>query len=505
MLSVNHIRKAFNNVVVLDDVDFDIKKGEVHALVGGNGAGKSTLMKIITGIYTGDAGEMFLDGKPVHFNNYDEACNHGIRMIFQELSLIPSLTVTQNIFLNHEIKGRVPLLDKEAMRNRSLQLIKRLNVDIEPDTVVGRLSGARQQLVEIAKAISVDPKILVMDEPTASLAETEVETLFDIVDKLKTEGVSIIYISHRMNEILRIADRVTVLRDGKHVVTEDAAKLTVPRIIDYMLKEHRNDMARRIDYSHIDRNTKLLEVKNMAVDGVVNNISFHVCKGEIVGIAGLMGSGRTEILQGVFGVQNIESGEIMVDGIQVPVNRPFASIDAGLALIPENRREEGLILSHSLLKNIVLPSIHSMHSGLLLDMKKMADVTDRNIEKYEIVSDSRDKIVSQLSGGNQQKVVVSKWITINPKVLLFDEPTIGVDIGAKAELVEVIRDYAAQGNAVVFVSSEISEMVAICDRVLILSRGKISGELAGDEIVNETVIQNRIQEHKAAPDHSVAL
>lgn len=497
LLKANHITKAFNGVTVLDNVDFSVDEGEVHALVGGNGAGKSTLMKIITGVYTHDSGTLELDGKPLWFKDYSEATKNGVRMIFQELSLVPTITVAQNIFLNHEISNRGRLLDLKKMNRKAAEILDSLGVEISPATIVGTLSVAEQQLIEIAKALSEETKILVMDEPTSSLSETEVETLFRIVRKLKEQGVAIVYISHRMNEILKIADKVTILRDGQRIITEQAEVLTVSEIIKYMLDEHAKDLKPNVNYENIRYDRCVLEVKGLTVNSWVRNIDFKVYEGEVVGFAGLMNSGRTEILEGIFGLRHTESGEILVDGKQVPLNRVDASIGAGMALVPENRREEGLVLGHSLETNMILPSLDRLRKKALLDRTKIRSLVEENVQKYNIKTDSVHKMISQLSGGNQQKVVFAKWLSTQPKLVMFDEPTIGVDIGAKTEFIDFIRGYVAGGNAAIFVSSEISELVAACDRIFILNRGKICAELSGKEIENEEVIQNEIQQYKS--------
>jgi ribose transport system ATP-binding protein len=487
------INKSFSGVKVLDNVHFTLKKGTIHSLVGGNGAGKSTLMKIITGVYTYDSGTIMLNGKRVFFNDYGDASNNGIRMIFQELSLIPTLTVTENIFLNHELKRKSGFIDTETMNLKACDLLKSLKVKIDTKAVVSDLSVGQSQLVEIAKALSEEAQILVMDEPTSSLPEAEVDILFDIMENLKRKGVSIIYISHRMNEILRISDEVTIIRDGRNILTEEATNLNIEYIVSNILGRKAEEIRHWHGHNGISNKRVALEVHDLCVNEWVRNISFSVHKGEIIGFAGLMDSGRTEVLEGIFGLRSAFSGDVSVEGRKVKLNNIEEAIDAGLALIPENRRIEGLILNHSIADNIILPSLRNIKSKFLLKNIAIKNLVNETINKYNIKTEDVSNVISALSGGNQQKVVISKWLTTDPKILLLDEPTIGIDIGAKVELLEIIRLYVSKGNAAIFVSSEISELLAICDRVLILKKGKIINEIHHSNIQNEAEIQIAIQ------------
>ncbi len=492
ILQMKNVDKSFNGVKVLDDVRFDLKKGHVHALVGGNGAGKSTLMKILTGIYTKDAGTVTIDGQDIHLLSYADANKVGIRMIFQELSIIPMLTVTENIYLNEEEKKGV-LLDDKRMQQDAKALLDQFGIDISPKAKVSDLSVGFCQLVEIAKALSKEAKILIMDEPTASLSDSEVKLLFDIVHLLKEKGVSIVYISHRMNEILEIADEVTVLRDGKYVTTQDAKGLTVESIIGYMLGEKRGHAFEYHERAHVGDQTCMLRVEDLSVDNLVDNVSFEVKAGEVIGLAGLMGSGRTEILEALFGIRKIQNGSVTVDGKKVKIKCVQDAIDAGLALVPEDRRRQGLILEHSIKDNIQLPIFKQTQKGILIDNSKINTYTKQNIEDLDIKTDGINKIASLLSGGNQQKIVIAKWLNINPKVLLLDEPTAGIDIGAKGEIIKIVVDYADKGNSVIVVSSEIAELMAMCDRIIVLFDGKVVGELNREDMKDEEVIQHAIQ------------
>lgn len=492
VLQMTGISKSFYGVKVLDNVDFMLERGHVHAMVGGNGAGKSTLMKILTGVYTKDAGEMLIDGKREAFGSYSGANRAGVRMIFQELSVVPSLTVTENIYLNHEIKKGF-FNDDTCMKQNAEKLLSRLGIDVSVDSKVADLSVGFCQLIEIAKALSEKVKILVMDEPTASLSDGEVKRLFEIVKTLKGEGVSIVYISHRMNEILAIADEVSVLRDGKHVVTEKSAKLTIPAMVNYML----GDVARHSFEYHtknpLPNAQTLIDIQNLSVDNLVNDVSFSVQQGEIVGLAGLMGSGRTEIVEALFGMRNIQKGVVKMMGQDVIIKKPGDAISAGIALVPEDRRREGLVLSHTVKDNVLLALFKKVMHGPFIDDHKINSIVRDSIVKLNVKTKSADVTINTLSGGNQQKIVIAKWLKNNPKLLLLDEPTAGIDIGAKGEIISIIDEYAAEGNGVIVVSSEISELVAMCDKIIVLVDGKKQGELSRSGNINEEVIQNAIQ------------
>jgi ribose transport system ATP-binding protein len=493
VLQMRNIAKSFYGNNVLNEVSFNLEKGHVHAIVGGNGAGKSTLMKILTGVYKKDAGEILVDGKKVEFSGYSDAASAGIRMIFQELSVIPTLTVVENIYLNHEERKGL-FNDDKSMREGAKKLLARLGIDIPVNEKIANLSVGYCQLVEIAKALSEKVKILVMDEPTASLSDTEVTRLFSIVRTLKSEGVSIVYISHRMNEILEISDEVTVLRDGKHIITDEAKNLTIAGIIDYML----GDTGRNAFEYHERRKTQnpgvMIDVNGLRVDNLVKDVSFHVNEGEIVGLAGLMGSGRTEILESLFGIRRIHKGRITIQGKPVEIKNTRNAIRCGIALVPEDRRREGLVLIHTLKNNLLLALFDKVKKNrLLIDNGKIKNISEESIADLNIKTNSIDTLISNLSGGNQQKIVIAKWLKNDLKLLLLDEPTAGIDIGAKGEIIKIIEDYAAGGKSVIVVSSEISELAAMCDRIVVLVNGKKTKELTRDEIKNEGVIQHAIQ------------
>ena len=493
ILEMKQICKSFGGVAALRDVDFSLERGHVHSLVGGNGAGKSTLMKIFTGVYTKDSGEIALDQKPIHFKSYADASNAGIRMIFQELSLVPTLKVYENIFLNHETKKYGKLLNKASMREKTGELLHSLGVDISPEAMVSTLSVGYCQMVEIAKALSMDAKVLVLDEPTASLSDNEVKVLFQTIRRLKEKGVSMIYISHRMNEILEISDDVSIIRDGRMVLTEKAENLTIPGIITHMLGNQTEKSFSWTPRKNPASDETMLEVSNLQIDGLESEVSFRVKKGEIVGIAGLMGSGRTEILQALFGMRACKSGDIMLHGKTVAIRNVKDAIKAGIALVPEDRRRQGLVLQHSLKENAILPVLKKLTRMGLVNEKRADSVVKQKVTELNVVTDGINKTISLLSGGNQQKVVIAKWLASEPDLLLLDEPTAGIDVGAKGEITEIIREFADSGKSVIMVSSELLEMMAVCDKILILFKGRLLGEFMREEIDSEDVLQVAIQ------------
>lgn len=491
ILEMKQINKGFNGVPVLKNMDFSLEKGEVHALLGGNGAGKSTLMKILNGVYTKDSGEILIDGEPVNISTADDAQKAGVSMIFQEFSLLPTMTVAQNIFIKREsTKGF--LLDAKADDKKAEKLLEMLSIGhIKPTTVVSQLSVGYQQMVEIAKALSKEAKILVMDEPTASLSQSETETLFRLIDELKKSGLSIIYISHRMEEVFAICDRVTVLRDGKNVLTSPVGEVTMDEVISKMLNVESQKKAIHNSRVYTYDKEPILEVENFSYPNRLDNISFKLYPGEILGIAGLMASGRTEIVESIFGIRKKWTGSIKLDG--KPITSKKMAINSGIALVPENRRKEGLVLQHSIQSNFMLPNLDEMRNGLFVDYPKGKEVSEKYIEEIGIKCKGVKQLASLLSGGNQQKIVLGKWLAKGPRVLLLDDPTIGVDIGAKREIIDIIKKLADAGMAVLLISSELIELVSACDRVLVLYNHNLITELMGSEIQSEEVLHHAIQ------------
>lgn len=483
------INKSFYGVPVLNDVDLEIRKGEVHALAGGNGAGKSTLMKILQGVYSKDSGQISIDGKPVELDTFQAAKAAGIGMVFQEFSLVPSLTVAQNIFLTVEPTSRAGLINDREARRLAAKVFADMDVQVDPSATVGNLSTAYWQLTEIAKALAQDAKVLIMDEPTASLARHEVEALFELIGRLKARGISIIYISHRMDEVYRIADRITVLRDGKRLFTEPLAEVTPERIVEGIVGKQ---MHGSMEYQQRAASTGgevIVEARDLHAGQRLHGVSFELRAGEIIGLAGLMGSGRTELARCLFGIDRPTSGEIRVRGQVVDVTNPKAAISAGLALIPEDRREQGLVLEHSVRENILLPLLGEFTRGPLLDLAAGRKKAKELIQRFSVKVADPGVPVRSLSGGNQQKVVIAKWLGTSPEVLIMDEPTAGVDIGTKAEIVSIIRELADAGRGVIVISSEYPELLAVSDRVLVMRNGVIVKELDRADIPDEEFLQ----------------
>ena len=485
ILKMEGINKSFGDARVLKNVHFELKHGEIHALVGGNGAGKSTLMKIITGVYTLDSGKIYVNGKETVIEKPLDAKNQGIAMIFQELSLIQSMTVAENIFLGTEIV-RHGVRDIKQMRQKTEAVLKRLGIDVDPDTKVSELSVGVSQMVEIAKAVSKDAKILVFDEPTAALSDSETVRLFEMMEQLKKEGVSMVYISHRMNEILNICDRITILKDGEYITTKETGEMTLDKIVSYMMGGasgggHKFEwVSRQYDETAPD----VLTVEHLDINDKIKDISFSLKPGEILGFAGLMASGRTEIMETLFGQRRRRGGTVKLEGKEVHVKNTAQAVSAGFALIPEDRRKEGLVLIHSIKDNAVLPVLSRLAKMKIFNNEKLEKkIVEENIRQLSVKAEHIDQPIGLLSGGNQQKIVIAKWMNTHPKVMMLDEPTAGVDIGAKGD----------QGHGVLFVSSELTEMMAICDRIITIYDGRITGQLRRKDIKSEEELQNAIQ------------
>jgi ribose transport system ATP-binding protein len=487
------IEKSFNGVAVLTGVDFELRRGEVHALAGGNGAGKSTLMKILQGVHSLDAGEIRIDGRPVSLASIHDARAAGIGMVFQEFSLVPTLTVAQNVFLGREPHGRGGLLDDRAAVARTREIFAEMEVDLDPRAELASLGTAYWQLTEIAKALAQEATVLIMDEPTAALAKHETDALFGLVGRLRARGLSIIYISHRMDEIHRISDRITVLRDGMRVVTAPLSELTSEQIIEHIVGR-KLEGAMQWHERRADRSgAPLLEARNLRAGSRVRDVSFQLYPGEIVGLAGLMGSGRTELTRCLFGVDRVDGGELLVRGKPVQFRGPRSAIATKIALIPEDRRAQGLVLDHSVRDNLLLPQLAGMRRGPLLDDRAGAAIAGGLIDKLRIKLASDTRPVRLLSGGNQQKVVIAKWLGTDPDVLIMDEPTAGVDIGTKTEIIDMIRALADEGKGVLVISSEMTELLAVSDRILVLRHGSVDRELDRADIPDEETLQLAVQ------------
>jgi len=491
-ITMEGIYKSFGGVPVLVDVDFHLDKGTIHALCGGNGAGKSTLMKIMTGVFKHDSGTVKVNGEVATINSPIDAKSYGINMVFQEMSLIPTLTVTENIYLTHEIKKGL-FEDRKKMQKAAKEFLEDLGIDVDVNAYIKDLPVGACQLVEIAKAMSLDSKVLVMDEPTTSLTEYETNILFRIMRNLKQRGVSIVYISHRMQEVLDIADKIAVLRDGKIVVDKDRDQHDMDSLIDYIIgkKVEQQMQYRKREGAILDEN--LLEVRDLSVDGRIKNIAFNVKKGEVLGLVGLMGSGRTEIVEVLSGLRSQGNANITLDGKEISIKNVDDAIKKGITLVPEDRRREGLVLMHSVMDNICAPNFGRLKNGIFLNKKKCKDITKECIDDFVIKADGVDTIVFNMSGGNQQKVVISKWFKTDPTLLLLDEPTAGVDIGAKGEIMNIIRHFVSKEKGVIFISSELAEVLGICDRIIVLKDGEIKAEYDREELKSEEELQHAVQ------------
>jgi ribose transport system ATP-binding protein len=491
-IDMQGIEKSFGSNPVLKNVDFSVKVGEVHALAGENGAGKSTLMKILQGVYGKDAGTIQVAGKTVEITDTFAARKAGVGMVFQEFSLIPTLTVAQNIFLTNE-PTRFGLISDSKAKELAQELFEEMQVSVDPSSTVEHLPTALWQLTEIAKALAQDAKVLIMDEPTASLAKHEAEALFSLIERLKAKGIAIVYISHRMDEVYRIADRITVLRDGVRVLTEALSDLTPVQIVEAIVG--RKSAAHLV---HLDRSDKIvdevvLEVENLTMGSKLTDVSFSVKKGEILGLAGLMGSGRTELVNTIFGVAKADSGTIKINGKPTNISSPREAIKNHIALIPEDRRSQGLVLDHPVTENLTLPILDSLKSNGLLSNKKILKKSLEIIQQFAVKAAQPSIRVGSLSGGNQQKVVIGKWLATDPSLLMMDEPTAGVDIGTKSEILDLVRAIADSGKSVILISSELPELLAVSDRVLVLKDGRVLKTLNRNEIPSEEFLQLEIQ------------
>lgn len=492
IISLKSVHKSFGGVSVLNGVDFDLQKGSVHALVGQNGAGKSTMMKILTGVYTCDSGAIYIDGSKVKMNSYSDAVSHGISLIFQELSLIPTLTVAENIFLNREILEG-PFLDKKSMERKAHELLQSLDIDVDVHSRVEDLDVGVCQMIEIAKALSVNAKVLILDEPTASLSEKETAHLFTLINSLKQRGVSMIYISHRMAEIFKICDTITVLRNGSIVTTKPTRDYSLTGLIEDMIGRKTAALT-TADEELASKCTgrPLMTVEHLNCGSRLKDVSFELREGEVLGLAGLMGSGRTEVVESLFGLNKDASGQVTINGQPYEIKGVRHAIDSGLALIPEDRRREGLVLMHSVEENLIVPIFDKLKRGLLLESKKVADIAERSISDMAIKTHSRKTPAFNLSGGNQQKIVVGKWLNSAPSVLLLDEPTAGVDVGSKREIIDKVRDFVGENHAAIFISSDILELISACDRFIVFYDGKVTATYNRSEITEE-VLQYAIQ------------
>ncbi len=495
LISINGMTKKYPGVVALNNVDFVLNNQEVRALVGENGAGKSTLIKSMMGIEHPEEGEIYIDGENVRIENPQDAAKNGIAAVFQELSLVPDLSVGENVFLNKEGRAAKFYLNRNKMFRKTQSIIEQYNIDgLRPTDVVAHLAPAKKQLAEIVKAIANQPKILILDEPTSSLTTKETQLLFNIINTLRDKGSSIIYISHRMNELKEIADSVTALRDGKNsgnakmsdVSMNDIVKMMVGRDVELYSERQERDIDRT-------EQNKVLSVKKIYIKGRFENVSFELYKGEILGIAGLVGSGRSELMNIVFGIDQADSGEIFIDGKNVTIRNVQDALKNGIGMVPESRHQQGLVLKHSIADNIALPKIRDFQKKLFFSYKQQRQFALEMIKKYSIKTESPYKLASQLSGGNQQKVVIAKWMATNPKILIIDEPTAGIDVHAKAEIHRLIKKMTENGVSVIMISSEMPELINHSDRIIIMNDSKVLGSFLD---VDQEMIMSVIMEDK---------
>ena len=467
------VSKSFSGNQVLKNVNFAINKGEIHALVGENGAGKSTLIKILTGIHKRDDGVIRLNGKEVHFSHPKQAEEEGIMVIHQELNIIPHLTVTENMFLGKNITyGKTGILNTKEMKKQCEANLQKLGVsNIDPDEVAGNLSVGKQQMIEIARATSTNAELIVMDEPTAALTDREIESLFKVVESLRKQGVAVIYISHRMEEIFRICDRITVLRDGEYIGTEKISDVDFDKIVKMMVGRELGD---RFPERHHTAGNVVFEVKHLARKGLFDDISFSVREGEILGVAGLMGAGRSEIMETIFGYSGKQYGSIHLNGQELAIKHPSDAIKAGIGFITEDRKSKGLLTDFSIGDNISITNMTSISSNGVILAKKEHQLITELMNRLNVKATGADQETKTLSGGNQQKVVIAKWLGIEPKLLILDEPTRGVDVGAKKEIYTIMNELTKSGVAIIMVSSELPEILGVSDRIMVIHEGKIA-------------------------------
>lgn len=485
LLEMEHVRKVFPGVTALDDVDFTLMPGEVHALIGENGAGKSTLIKIIAGLYRPDGGSMRVGGQPVEFRSPADSIAHRIKVVYQELDLVPDMSVAENVFLGGYPKTKSGLVDWQALNNQTVELLGQLGLEISPQTPVGELKVAEQQLVEIARALSRQAQIVIMDEPTSALSPEEVNRLFGVVEQLRQLGVGIIYVSHKLDEIYRIADRVTVFRDGRRVVTKPINETTPQDLVNWMVGRELEDLYPK---SPTTPGAPLLEVRNLSGGGL-HDINFTVHAGEVVGVFGLMGAGINTLGRALFGASDRSKGEVIVDGQPVKANSPSDAMQKGMGLLTEDRKGDGLVLPLSVKDNMTLASLKRFATFAWLHPSRESKEASDYVSRLSIKTPSLRQKVRLLSGGNQQKVLMARWMMRDPKVLILAEPTRGIDVGSKAEIYRLIDEMAHRGLAILFMSTEIPEVLGIADRIIVMREGRITAEFSRAEATQERLVE----------------
>ncbi|TQO19736.1 monosaccharide ABC transporter ATP-binding protein (CUT2 family) [Rhodoglobus vestalii] len=493
-LRMTGITKSFPGVMALQDVDLEINEGEVHAIVGENGAGKSTLMKILAGFYQPDSGEIEVGGRNASHWNPREARTRGIGMIYQELNLVPDLTVAENISLGAMPK-RGPFVDYRAMNAKASAVLRELDTDIDPGTRLGDLSISQQQLVEIAKVVAREPNVVVFDEPTSSLGDKETRVLFKVITTMRDRGIAIIYISHRLREVMEIGDRVTVLRDGRHVETRDVLGITPDEMVRLMVGRDLSEMFPKLD---LELGQQVLSIEGASREGQFDNVTLDVRAHEIVGLAGLVGSGRTEIARALFGLDRLEQGTITLSGETVKIRSPRQGVAAGIALVPEDRKGQGIIPGLSVRENFTLPVITRITNALLIFLGRERKIVTEMADRLKVNPPQVERPLNVFSGGNQQKVVLGKWLLSKPSLLILDEPTRGVDVGAKADIHHIIGEFAQAGGGVLMISSELPELLAVCDRIFVLHEGIVAAEISRADATEESVMRAATGQEVAA-------
>lgn len=487
LLSMQGITKTFPGVKALDNVHFEVRPGEVHALIGENGAGKSTLMKVLTGIYKQNEGTITFKGEPFEAKNPKDAQTKGISIIHQELNLLPDLTVMENIFISREIKKFGGLvLDDEKMNQESRKMLLDLGMDVDPKTKMDDLSVAKKQMVEIAKALLVKSEILILDEPTSALSTNEVEILFKIIKKLRSEGVGIVYISHRLEEFDEIVDTVTILRDGTYVKTKPWKESSIDEVVRYMVGRELTD---KYPDREVEIGDVIFEAKNFSRGNVLKDVSINVRAGEVLGLAGLMGAGRTELARAIFGADHKDSGQVFVHGKEIKIKNPNDAIKAGVLYLSEDRKRDGLFLDLEVDMNITIANINGFANYGVINEKVCSEAVDTKIKELHVKTPSAKQVVQYLSGGNQQKVLIARWLCLESDLIIFDEPTRGIDVGAKYEIYTLINELAKQGKAIIMISSEMSEVLGMSDRIAVMHEGRVTGEIMISEATQENVLQ----------------
>ena len=487
VLEMRNITKRFPGVLALNGVQLNLRPGEVHCLVGENGAGKSTLMKILSGAQPADSGEILVSGEPVTITSPHHSQQLGVSMIYQEFNLSPYLSVAENIFLGREPRlGNTPFINWKKMYDDAREILGRIRVDLDVRKPVNECSVAQQQMVEIGKAISFNSKIIVMDEPSATLTDHELRALFDLIGTLRRQGIGLIYISHRLEEIFEIGDRVTVMRDGEYVDTKAVCDMTRDDIIRMMVgRELKDEFPKEI----FERGAERLRVEGLSRTGAFSDVSFAVHTGEIVGLTGLVGAGRTEVARAIFGADRIDGGQIFLDGKPVAIRSPQDAIRQGVGLLTEDRKGQGLVLGMSVRENTTLANLRSLVKLFFVDRRRERSITEQYVKELQIKTPSIEQIVQNLSGGNQQKVVIGKWLATNPTVLILDEPTRGIDVGAKAEVHRIIAELADEGVSILVISSELPEILGLSDRVLVMHDGQLTADLPKEQADQETIMR----------------